>query len=116
MEPPYCFIYFTPPNGNEKIVKIIGNCQLNDDCELVFAENDVGDITVNICKSKHIKNKQCYKTLMLCGFMSKREPLVIEFDKYELSAELVKEKSEDNSHDVIYIECNDLYIKIVNHI
>lgn len=116
MEPPYCFIYFTPPNGNEEIVKIIGTCQLNDDCELVFAENDVGDITVNICKCKDIKNEKYYKTLMLCGFLSEKETLDIKFDKYELSAELVKEKSEDNSHDVTYIGYSDLFIKIVNHI
>ncbi len=116
MEPPYCFIYFTPPNGNEEIIKIIGSCQLDNDCELVFAENGVGDITVNICNSKELKNKKYYKTLMLCGFLSEKETLDIKFDKYELSAELVKEKSENNSFDVTYIGYSDLFIKIVNHI
>lgn len=115
MEPPYCFIYFTPPNGNEKITKITGSCQIDNESELVFAENDVGDVTVSVCKIKEFNNKKYYKTLMLCGFLSEKEALDIDFDKYEFSAELVKNKSEKNSSDITYIEYNNSFIRIINH-
>lgn len=65
MEPPYCFIYFTPPNGNEDIEEILGTYQLDDEHLIVFAENDFSDVTVNLCKTKKRSGKDCYKTLLI---------------------------------------------------